>query len=101
MCVYSMIMDHYTEKWGKYVPPEPPRTIPLVPWDYPPYWPDVLPAPEAKPPISPEEIEEFRELLRRAKAYDKNNNEPDCELESKKAILKELAEKLGVEIDFV
>lgn len=89
MCVYSMIMDHYTDKWEKYktIPPNP-ITIPLVPDKS-----GQLP--------SAEEIAEFYKLLERAREYDKKNNEPDCELDSKKEKLRILAEELGVKIEFV
>lgn len=50
--------------------------------------------------ITPEEIAEFRRLLKRAREYDRRNNEPDCELEEKKARLRDLAKELGVTITF-
>ena len=105
-----MVMDHYRDKWTRppyqpqpMVPPlyPDPYTIPTSPFDD--DWPDVLPAPtplKVEPPISQEELKEFRELLRKAKEYDKRNNEPDCELESKKQALIDIAKKLGVEINF-
>lgn len=85
MCVVSMIMDYYHDKWQ-----------PLVPQPYPVPYPFPVPS-----PITPEEIEEFRKLLERAREYDKRNNEPDCELDEKKRKIRELAKALGVEIDFV
>lgn len=108
LCVYSMVMDHYRDKWTN-----PPYTAPITPTF--PYQPDVLPsvpdpvvlpnlipypAPATKP-ITEEEIKELRELLERAREYDRRNNEPDCELEEKKREIKELAEKHGVKIDFL
>ena len=53
---------------------------------------------QPQPGISPEEVAEFHELLRRAREYDKKNNEPDCELESKKQRVRDLAKELGVEV---
>lgn len=82
MCVVSMIFDHYHDKWFPLVP--------LVP-QYP------LP----QPAVTPEEVAEFRRLLDRAREYDRRNNEPDCELLEKKRKLKELADVLGVAIDFL
>lgn len=96
MCVVSMIMDNEYDKWKKrwpwcpteqpYVPIEP--SYPTV---FPPYNPVIN-------PIGPtqEELEEFRELLKRAREYDKKNNEPDCELETKKQKLLDLAKQLGI-----
>lgn len=91
MCVVSMIMNHYSEKWG----PTPPTVVPL---------PHIIspPSPPIKFPfITKEEIDEFRRLLERAREYDRRNNEPDCELEEKKRKVRELAEQLGVKIDFL
>ena len=76
-----MIMDHYYDKWQQ----------------IPPIWPA---SPIIQPAISPEEVAEFKKLLERAREYDRKHNQPDCELAEKKAKVKDLAEKLGVEIDF-
>lgn len=75
MCVYSMIADHYIDKWTPIAPPI--------------------------RPITQEEIDEFKKLLDRAREYDRKNKQPDCELEDKKKKIKELADQLGVEIDFL
>ena len=93
MCVYSMIADHYLDKW-KQLPPV--RYDPLYPQPYSPVVvPVVVPRP-AVPAISQEELDEFRKLLRRARAYDRKNNEPECGLEEKKNQLRQLAQELGV-----
>lgn len=85
MCTVSMIMDHYHDKWRHRYPydgvPAPMITYPPMP--------------------TPEEIQEFRELLDRAREYDRLHNEPDCENAGKRQRLLDLAEELGVEIDFV
>ncbi len=98
MCVVSMIVDHYWDKWHPYRP-EPPYRLPS--------WPDPNPLPQYPLPHqvpsklpSPEEIAEFHELLRKAREYDKRNNEPPCESEEKKKRLKDLADELGVKISF-
>jgi hypothetical protein len=85
MCVVSMIMDHYQEKW-----------TPLVPAVQP--WPFVITPVNTQTPITDAEIVEFRKLLDRAREYDKRNNEPDCELDAKVQALKQLAKVLGVEL---
>lgn len=85
-----MIYDHYHEKWNK------PIYIDVPPW--------MSPIEQTKPkpsPITPEEIEEFRRLLDRARKYDQEHNQPDCELESKRQKLRDLSKELGVEIDFI
>lgn len=84
MCVVSMVMDHYRERW------EPLRR----------QWPTFTPNTNTEPAISDEEIREFRKLLDRARKYDKENGEPDCELDEKKAALKAIADKLGIDISF-
>lgn len=87
MCVRSMIMDHYDDKWNKKI--QEPKTIKYEPGEI------------NIPYITKEEVEEFRTLLERAREYDKRNNEPNCELESKKKKILDLAKELGVEINFL
>lgn len=88
MCVVSMIMDYQRQKWE-----------PLVP-DYQKQIGEIFTNPVPSP-ITPAEILEFRQLLERAREYDKKNNEPDCELQEKKDALLKIAKALGVEIDFL
>lgn len=85
MCAASMIYDHYRDKWNDLYRRSQEPTAPI---------PDPVPA------ITPEEIAEFRKLLERARKYDRENNEPDCELEEKREKLRKLAEELGVDIAF-
>lgn len=80
MCVMSMVMDHYYDKW---------------------YTLTADPLPQQPLSITPEEVEEFRKLLERAREYDRQHNQPDCELEEKRRKVKELADALGVSIDFI
>lgn len=90
MCTVSMIMDHYSDKWHELVPePELPYK-PTVPHPF------TLRPINYEPLVTDEEIREFRTLLKRAREYDKRNNEPECELESKKQRVRELAEELGI-----
>jgi len=101
MCVVSMIMDHYHNKWAPLVPlypPTAPALPPMVPTVPTPWLVPTAPAPS---PIVPQEIEEFRKLLERAREYDRRNGEPDCELDEKRQALKKMAEQLGVDISFV
>ena len=91
MCVVSMVMDYYGDKWQKYTPLQPSIYYPVTVPQQPVY----VPVPQ----ITPEELAEFHELLRRAREYDKKNNEPDCELESKKERIRKLAEELGVTVN--
>lgn len=89
MCTVSMVMDHYDDEWrrrlygpGRLAPPS-------------------IQEPFITRPITQDEVDEFRRLLDRAREYDKRNGEPDCELDSKKQRLLELAKELGVEINFL
>jgi len=88
MCVVSMIVDHYTEKWQPHPQWQQIQQMPFT---------QIVPVQQ----ITPDEIAEFKRLLERAREYDKRNSEPDCELESKKATLKKIAEHFGVEINFL
>jgi len=85
MCVYSMIVDHYTNKWQHTSPA-------LQPWI--PMGPPTVVFPSS--PIPQSEIDEFHLLLDRAREYDKRMNQPDCELEEKKQKLLKVAEELGI-----
>ena len=95
MCVVSMVYDHYYEKWKNTPPPPnpyiyPPPPYPIMPWVAPP---SGLP--------TQQELEEFRRLLERARKYDIETGQKDCELEEKKRKVKELAESFGLDIEFV
>lgn len=85
MCVVSMVMDHYHDKWKPLLPTYP--TIPTQPVQ------PVQTIPQA-------DIDEFYKLLERAREYDRKNNEPECELQEKKDALQAIAKALGVTIKF-
>lgn len=93
MCVVSMVMDHYRERWE---PLTYPVLLPLMPPPQPPWQVTI-----SRPSITAEEIAEFRRLLERAREYDKRHGEPDCELDEKKQALLAIAAKLGIEIGFL
>ena len=83
MCAVSMIYDAKVAEWQQRY------------WTQPAFYnnPYVL-LPTA------EEMREFRDLLQRAREYDKKHNQPDCELAEKRERLKKMADELGVEITF-
>ncbi len=117
MCVVSMVGDHFHDKWKDlpwiqpnqpYVPkPQDPNTI-NKDWlkDY---------IEHNRPNVTREEheklmrqfedlkkeVEEMKALLIRAIEYDKRNNEPNCEMEEKVAVLKRMAELFGVDLSMV
>lgn len=96
MCVVSMVGDRYTERW---------------PWATTP----IYPAPNTGagtttnyPAVSKAEfdalkrdVEEMKELLKAAKAIDVALGEPDCEQDEKLAVLRRVAELVGVDLEDV
>jgi hypothetical protein len=88
MCVVSMIGDHYSDKWkdlGQFKNPLV-NPIQVSRQEF-----DKLKA----------EVEEMKKLLIKAKLYDEQNNEPECEVEDKVALLKKVAELVGVSLEDV
>ena len=89
MCVVSMVGDYYRDKWQDqwpvqypYAPNSP--TVTLIEFE-----------------VLRKEVKEMKELLKRAKAYDEANNEPDCEVEDKMEKLRKVAELVGIDLDDV
>lgn len=85
MCTISMIGDHYDDKWKA---PDYRDLIQRLPDNVTRFEYDAL----------KKEVEEMKALLKRAKIYDEQNNEKDCEVESKVATLKKIAELMGVDL---
>lgn len=114
MCVVSMIGEHYHDKWRDHpwVQPNQPF-VPKPAQDKKDWWKDYLE--HARPNVTREEyeklqrqfedlkkeVEEMKALLQRAIEYDKRNNEPDCEMEEKVAVLKKMAELFGVDLSAI
>lgn len=86
-----MIGDYYDYKWR--------RTKPWYPYTIP-IWPETEISKQEFDDLK-HEIEELKELLRRAKQYDIDNNEPDCEIDEKMDKLKRVAEIVGIDLDEV
>ena len=108
MCAVSMVMDHYRDRWYPRVP-EPfypyvhPDPVKPVDWaefaeKLKQFQRQVKPS---EPAITDEEIREFRKLLERAREYDKRMNQPDCEMDDKRNVIKRIAAILGVDVSFV
>lgn len=110
MCAVSMIGDHYSDRFRERWPQVDPW--PLLPQPYAPSDPADIQK-KMQELLGPKQItrEEFdqlkrevlemKELLRKAKAYDEAKGEPDCELESKLAVLRKVAALVGVNLDDV
>lgn len=98
MCVVSMIMEHFEYEWGKYVQPRQP--VPFYPWKTdPPESIQIIPI-QVPIPLNPEEeFRRFYELYKRAKAYDVEHHEKDCELASKKEAIRKLAQEIGIPLE--
>lgn len=97
MCVVSMIGDHYHDKWNPYFPQIPREKIPVGDWE------KLFNPPPTKADYDTlkKEVEEMKELLKRAIKYDEDNGEPECEIEEKMKILKAVAKAMGVDLSDV
>jgi hypothetical protein len=105
----SMVGDYYTDKWVTKFPTiqDPLWWEQFKPEDF--RWiPPVNNQDKVLEPVSRQEfddlkkdVEECLALLRKAKEYDEKNNEPNCELEEKVALIKKVAELVGVNIEGV
>lgn len=101
MCTVSMVGDHFQDQWKDWRDKLPPAgTSPLIPINTP------APMPFVTIGVSQQEfddlkkeVEQMKKLLIKAKLYDEANNEPNCEMESKVAFLKQVAEYVGVNLD--
>jgi hypothetical protein len=101
MCAYSMVGDYYREML-------PQRD----------YWPNVQPwvgggagaggVAGALNPFGPSkadfdalkrDVEEMKQLLKRAIEYDKRTGQPDCESADKVAFIRKIADLAGVDLD--
>lgn len=91
MCVVSMVLDHYQEKWRLNVSP---HVSPLSTFT-------INPVSREEFEALKRDVEEMKALLIRAKEYDRRNNEPDCEMAEKVALIKKVAELVGVDISEV
>lgn len=92
MCTVSMIGDHYRDKWAPAAPAYPATpNIPLI----------INPVTREEFDALRRDVLEMKALLRRAKAYDEANGEPDCEMDEKLAVLKKVAELVGVDLSDV
>jgi hypothetical protein len=93
MCSVSMVGDHYNDIWKQ------------KPW----YEESVgitirnVPAAISRAEFDhlKRQVEEMKELLKRAKKYDEDNGERDCEVDQKMEILRKIAQMVGINLDDV
>lgn len=83
MCVYSMIGDHFNDKWQPIQQPFQTYIQGVSQQEF-----DKL----------KDEVLEMKKLLERAIKYDKEHNEPSCQTEEKVKLLKEMAKVFGIEL---
>jgi hypothetical protein len=87
MCVVSAVGDYWRDNnlpnYPPWVYPTPPATTTL-----------------GTPPTK-QEVEELKKLLLAAKKYDESTGQPNCETDEKVAIIKRVAELLGIDMEEV
>ena len=96
MCVVSMVIDHYRENsW--------PGRPPSWPWSDPMPRPDPMPSPMPNREVAElrREVEELKDLIRKAKDIDAATGQPDCEMDEKVEFVKQIADYLGVDLEDV
>lgn len=96
MCVVSMVGDHYSDIFK----PQP-WFEPIKQWPSPNDAKLLEYVTRAEFEALKRQVEEMKALLLRAKEYDERNNEPHCEMEDKVALLKRVAEAVGVSLEDV
>lgn len=89
MCSYSMIADHFQQRLPQVYPWANPAGAPLVNGDAP---------TRAEFEALKREVESMRDLLARAKRYDEENDEPECETADKVKLIRQIAKMVGVDI---
>lgn len=90
MCSFSMVGDFYGQKWQPYVVPQPPSVINPAPV--------VVNVPPADYEQLKRDVADMKELLTRAKKYDEEHGEPECEKQEKIATLRAIAKLVGVDL---
>lgn len=82
MCVVSMIGDHYSKKW---------ESIPISEFQ----------VSRGEFESLKKEVQEMKELLKKAIRYDEEHNQPECEIEEKIELLRKVASLVGIDLDDV
>jgi hypothetical protein len=93
MCTVSMVVDHYSDKWSElYTPPyyiAPPGKL----------LGEVAVITKEEFDALKKDVEEMKKLLQRAKKYDEEHNQPDCESEQKLKRLESLCELASIDFE--
>lgn len=107
MCVVSAMGDHYDKQFDpfkRYIPPHNPipsfpDPIPQNPFDWTKAFINQVSRLEFEE--LKRQVEDMKKILKVAVEYDKSNNEPHCEIETKVRVLKEIAKLVGVDLNDV
>ena len=97
MCVVSFVGDYYRDTFPKkdYWPVVQPFINPQIPITI---VPEVT---KAEFDALKKDVLEMKELLKKAKKYDEETGQPDCEMEEKVDLLKKIAKLVGVDLSEV
>ena len=99
MCMVSMVSEPFATKWEPYTVFPNTTQIPGYPYKYGTISFDHVPRAEFD--ALRNEVRELKDLLIAAKRFDERTGQPDCEDDSKVAILRKVAEAVGVDLDEV
>jgi hypothetical protein len=93
MCVVSNVGDYGRQMWPKpwVFPSDPPPFAPK------PMWPEIFPTPKPYTGPTREQFEEFLELLRAARKFDKAPGQAECPAEEKTGWVKDAAKYFGID----
>lgn len=94
MCVTSFVGDVYRDRWIERYPQTIPQVTTTGTFVYTGIGREEFDALKR-------EVEEMKELLIAAKRYDEEHGEPDCEMDDKVALLKRVADAVGVDLSEV
>lgn len=90
MCVVSLVADHYGQQWGHASPGSLAGIVGTQIWTS-----------KFEFDALKKEVETMKALLVKAKIYDEQTNQKDCEKEEKIKMLKQIAELVGISLDDV
>jgi len=93
MCVVSMVIDHYNDKWfERWQIPSTPDSLPSI------FIAREDSVTRAEFEELKKDIAELKSLLVRAKKYDTETGQPDCETDEKMTLVRKVAEMVGVDL---
>lgn len=93
----SCMVSNVGDMWGQRLP----QKFPQIPWDQLQGLGQFPPVTRAEFDALKSEIAEMKEMLRRAKAFDEKIGSPNCEVEEKMALLRKIADLVGLSLDDV